>query len=841
MRADTREHAATALTDRALGANGLDIAAGVNRGAAGLRAAEHHLFVLDGDGRIVYATGPSFAHGGVVGRPLETALEHEVRPAALRKCREALRGHPVTVTVESRDRRARWSVAALPVMGQADEVLAATVVFRKASAQGGGPDQTVPVVVDVRRRALLRRIRDARAPLLVVRAPAGYGKSTLLRQWDDDDPRPFAWVRLSDADNDRDLLVSSIASAMVAATLREQGARRRRRIADFDLESILAAAEREPIVLILDDAQNLRSRHAFAVLEHLADRFPHGSQMALSSRREPDLPFGRLIAQGRMVELGAADLAMSSAEGRMVLENAGLRLGDADAERIVRRTEGCPLALRLAVAARENDLARWLRDEFVSSLAPEDAEFLTKVAGLGALNADLCGAVLEQPESGRILRRLACENTLVMPADDTGDWYRVHGLLEELMQRELSRVDPEGMSRIHARASAWWESRGSWREAVRFAHTSGDTDRAAALMIGRIPETVFTSSRSLGDLLDRFDDWQIRSHRGLAVAKAWTMLAASDAYGSATWTAVAEAAPEPTGTQGARDQTQMALHLLRAMRPPDGCEGMRYEASRACELAPSTGPWAGLCSYVAAMAAYVSGENGVSMQHLERARLMAGTLPPALCGLVSAQVALIATETNDRRTEREIVADAAATIAAGGLADEPHLAMIDALAALVHARSGNESAARLRRQTAIQKADAEPGSVPWLTAVLRTVLARTALHLGDGAQARALLDDARMTWRSGLADGAGLRAQLDSMESTLDSFPIAIAEGGGHLTPAELRVLRFLTTHLSFREIGTQLYLSRHTVKTEAISAYRKLGVTSRSDAVARATELGLL
>ncbi len=841
MRAQPHDRDATFLADCALGAKVVDIAVALDHGPASLRPAAHDLLVLDRDGLIVYATGPSFEGDGVVGHPFETALEHEVRPAALRPCRDALRGHPVAITVASLDRRTRWSVAATPVMAGVDEVLAATVVFRQAPAKGGAPGHSASVGADVRRRALLRRITDAQAPVLVLRAPAGYGKSTLLRQWDDGDPRPFAWVRLSDADNDRDILVSSIASAMVSATLRGQGARRRRRIASFDLESILAGAEREPIVLILDDAQNIHSRQAFDVLDHLTERFPHGSQMAVASRREPNLPFGSLIAEHRMVEFGAADLAMSAAEGRTLLENAGLRLDDAAAERIVRRTEGCPLALRLAGAGREHDLARWLRDQFVGPLAPEDAAFLTNVAGLGCLHADLCDAVLEQRGSGRILHALAGENTLLTPADDTGDWYRVHGLLEELMQRELARVDPEGMSRIHARASAWWESRGSWQEAVRFAHTSGDIDRAASLMIGRIPGDVFTSSRSLCDLLDRFDDRQMRSHRGLAVTKAWTMLATSDAYGLATWAAIAEAAPEPTGDQGARDQAQMALQLLRAMRAQDGCEAMLEAASLACDLAPSTGPWAGLCSYVAAMAAHVSGEDGLSTQHLERARCLAGTLPPALCALVSAQVALNAAETNDRRAEREMALDADAAISAGGLADEPHLAMIDAVAALVHARSGNESAARLRRRTAIQKAEAEPGSVPWLTAVLSSVLARTALHLGDGARARTLLGDARMAWRSGHTDGAGLRARLDSMEATLDSFPTAIAESRGHLTPAEVRVLRFLPTHLSFREIGEQLYLSRHTVKTEAISTYRKLGVTSRSEAVARATELGLL
>ena len=105
-----------------------------------------------------------------------------------------------------------------------------------------------------------------------------------------------------------------------------------------------------------------------------------------------------------------------------------------------------------------------------------------------------------------------------------------------------------------------------------------------------------------------------------------------------------------------------------------------------------------------------------------------------------------------------------------------------------------------------------------------------------------LLVEARMAWRSGLRDASGLQSQLETLRATLDAFPTAMPDRkAGHLTPAELRALRLLPTHLSFRQIGEQLFLSRHTVKTEAISTYRKLGVTSRSEAVERARELSLL
>jgi LuxR family maltose regulon positive regulatory protein len=115
------------------------------------------------------------------------------------------------------------------------------------------------------------------------------------------------------------------------------------------------------------------------------------------------------------------------------------------------------------------------------------------------------------------------------------------------------------------------------------------------------------------------------------------------------------------------------------------------------------------------------------------------------------------------------------------------------------------------------------------------------VQLGNGNDARGHLEAARAAWPQGRGDASGLNAELDALAATLDAFPAVNLDRAGHLTPAELRVLRLLPTHLSFREIGDHLFLSRHTVKTEAISTYRKLGVTSRSDAVRRAGELGLL
>jgi LuxR family maltose regulon positive regulatory protein len=175
-----------------------------------------------------------------------------------------------------------------------------------------------------------------------------------------------------------------------------------------------------------------------------------------------------------------------------------------------------------------------------------------------------------------------------------------------------------------------------------------------------------------------------------------------------------------------------------------------------------------------------------------------------------------------------------------GIETHPDTAIVDAVWGLMLAKEGHETQARERVRRAGEKLDEREGA-PWSEAQARIVLAHARLCLGDGPGARALEAQARRAVGAGAQDAACLGEQLESLRLTLDAFPATTIPGAGHLTAAELRVLRYLPTHLSFREIGERLFLSRHTVKTEAISTYRKLGVNSRAEAVSHARELGIL
>ena len=175
-----------------------------------------------------------------------------------------------------------------------------------------------------------RLLETAAVPLVLVVAPAGYGKTTLLADWSRADARPFAWMALHEADNDPARFEKDVSRALERVN------------------------EREPYVLVLDDVHVLRAAGSADVLRTLASRVPRGSQLVLASRGEPPFQAARLRAHRALVEMRALDLAMTAPEAAALLALAGLDLAEREVETLVAKTEGWPAGLYLAaVSLRE--------------------------------------------------------------------------------------------------------------------------------------------------------------------------------------------------------------------------------------------------------------------------------------------------------------------------------------------------------------------------------------------------------------------------------------------------------------------------------------------------------
>jgi LuxR family transcriptional regulator, maltose regulon positive regulatory protein len=208
----------------------------------------------------------------------------------------------------------------------------------------------------IRRSALIKQLTDGDpCPVVLVVAPPGDGKTTLLSQWSEADGHVFAWVSVDQRDNDPKVLLAYVAAALDAVEPIDDGV--------FD--ALAAAASSVPgsvvprlgsalwsmsvpVVLVLDDVHLVDNRECLAALSALADHVPAGSRLVLAGRARSLLRIARLRAEGRIVEIGPGDLSLTRAEAASLLRDAGVTLGDEDVAELHRRTEGWPAGLYLA-------------------------------------------------------------------------------------------------------------------------------------------------------------------------------------------------------------------------------------------------------------------------------------------------------------------------------------------------------------------------------------------------------------------------------------------------------------------------------------------------------------
>jgi LuxR family maltose regulon positive regulatory protein len=681
------------------------------------------------------------------------------------------------------------------------------------------------------RPALVRRLAGAKAPLVLLRAPAGYGKTTLLAQWARVERRPFTRIPLAEpgADPSRSL------AAHLAPVLDAAGT---------------------PVVLAFDDAQALRSSGAVDVVSALVMRLCPGSTVVVASRGEAPLPVGRLRAEDSVLELGAADLALSVDEAVALLHLAGVAVGHPDLAAIVRRAEGWPVALHLAaLALRDRSwdgearapfsgddrlLADYVRAELLSGLDPGELELLVRTSPFERLSGELCDAVLRRRGTGLLLRDLSRNGVPLTPLDRGDHEFRLHPLVAETLRSELRRGEPHVERTVHARASVWFERAGVRDRAIDEAIAAGDTDRAAALIAALGPAVALgRHARALDGWLDRVGERELARRPAFAIAAAASRIAHGDRGDAERWTAVAERVLV-RGAPDAPSPFAGAPAALRASIARHGLTRMREDAARARELTAEDSLWRPLASLLEGVALHLTGDGEAAHARLEEgARL--GTAGVALARALSlAQLALLALDDGDVADAADSADRAVATLAAERLGEHPGSALAFAVASHALARSGRLEQARAAAADARRLAATLGDPPPWYEAELRISLAQAELRLSNPAAARDLLTKASRAARR-MPERDVVQRWIDDAWARADTFAAGAASSAGALTMAELRVLRFLPSHLSFREIATRLHVSSNTVKTQAHAVYRKLDASSRSDAVVRARAIGLV
>jgi LuxR family maltose regulon positive regulatory protein len=573
-------------------------------------------------------------------------------------------------------------------------------------------------------------------------------------------------------------------------------------------------------------------------------------------RSAPPPALGRLRSAWSVLELGPEDLAMTHREAAALLDAAGARLDAAAVATLLARTEGWPSGLRLALIALDAQrdaagavarfggddrvVADYLRDELLSELSPDNLSFLTGTSVLTGLSAPVCDAVLERHDSGRILFELGRSPAPVRPTDRTEERFRLHPLVADMLRAELHRADPELERALHARAMDFFQESGDVAAAIDHAITGAHFDRVAALLWHVAPGALFDGRADQMDAwLARIGDVQVQRRPLLALSAALSALARGDRHQVDRWTAAAGCGGDRAPSAGGRS-VAVAAALLRAAVATGEASTLADRATEALAVAPDGSPWRAVCSLLRGASRGLTGDLAGARGDLDDGVRRGAVTVPAIEALCLAQLGLHALLEGDAEDGAVLAERARSRIDARGLDEPTTRGLVCAVSAFARAYRGRVEDARSDLGEALRILDSLDTLAPWYDAQARLALARAQLRLSDVNAARALTADAaRLAAR--IPDAVQLRVWVDDAWGRVDTFSVEALAGPGSLTTAELRVLRFLPSHLSFREIADRLHVSANTVKTQAHAVYRKLDASSRSTAVTRARAVGLL
>ncbi len=711
----------------------------------------------------------------------------------------------------------------------------------------------------ISRSSLIGRLaRDDLRPIVSVVAPPGYGKTTLLAQWAVRDRQAFAWVSLDDRDNDPKVLLSYVAEALDA--VQPVGERVFEALAS-PLSSVpgsvvprLGAAlwsMTTPVVLVLDDVHLLRDARCRDALSVLADHVPAGSRLVLAGRGGPPLRIARLRAEGRLLEIGPGDLALTRQDAAALLRAAGLVLDEDEVAELHRRTEGWPAGLYLAAlylkeggpvetaavsfGGDDRLVSQYMESEFLARISARHRAFLTRTAVLERMCGSLCEAVLAEPGSAAVLAELAGSNLL----HRRGVWYRYHHLFRDMLLADLERLEPGLMPVLRRRAAAWCLDNARPEEALEYSIAADDVDTAARL-VGRLALPAFRRARVA--TLRRWFGW-LDGRGGIdenPMAAVWASHLAAQMGRPADaerWAAVVDRREYRDGNQADDPAVAAWTAVLRAALCRRGVKQMRADADEAVRRFAAAGfvaPIAGLCQ---GLALVLSGDPQGADASLEEA--IAGgedVSAPGVLADMFCERSLLAIARGDWSSAEAFAGQARAVVRQAGIEE----LLVCAVQARVALHRGDVAAARRELVSAQRLRPLVTYAHPHLAVQARIELIRVQLALADLAGARTLMREIdeilkrRPDLGTLVGEARGLRARLSAERAPS-------APGASSLTAAELRVLPMLATHLSFPEIGTEMFLSPHTVKSQAMSIYRKLGASSRHQAVTRSRELGLL
>jgi LuxR family transcriptional regulator, maltose regulon positive regulatory protein len=437
----------------------------------------------------------------------------------------------------------------------------------------------------VSRPGLWERL-DGAARVTVVSAPAGSGKTVLLRSWisqarvagrvawvpvgrDEHDPQRF-WLSVLDAL--RQAPAAGLVRAVTAAPDLDGWAITERLLTDL-------APLRQRLWLVIDDLHELRSDQARRQLELLVLRAPPDLRFVLATRHDLRLGLHRLRLDGELVEIRASHLRFTVAEARSLFQAAGVELTDPALAALVDRTEGWAAGLRLAAlslaghpdperfaaefSGSERTVAEYLLAEVLDRQPGEVRRLLLRTSGLERVNGELADLLTGGSGGDSVLPELEEANAFVVSLDPARTWFRYHHLFAGLLQLELRRTEPGKVTELHQLAAGWLAEHGCPVEAIRHAQAARDWRLAARLLAGHWPGLhLGGQSATIHALLAGFPDTVRAADTELAALAAVDELVQGSMEEAERYLGLAErgAGAVPAGRRG---QAQVLLAVAR--------------------------------------------------------------------------------------------------------------------------------------------------------------------------------------------------------------------------------------------------------------------------------------
>ncbi len=723
------------------------------------------------------------------------------------------------------------------------------------------------------RRRLLELLRNALdCKVTVLSAPTGYGKTTLLAHWRrvEEANLPFAWVSLDEQDNDPIRLWRHIVEALrrvvpeevdFGADVLVVNSAVGQRFVGIALPTLINEIAELPhqIVLVLDDYQFVTGEDSHESLVFFVEHLPENVHLVISSRTDPPLPLGRLRARGEMNEIRTEQLAFSEEEADCLLnEKMGLDIGLNNLSVLLERTEGWPAGLYLASLSLHNKVDKHafietfrgsnryivglLGEEVLAGLTDEVRQFLLQTSVLRRMTGPLCDAVMDRQGSDKLLRELARSNLFVVSLDEEGEWYRYHHLFSELLLYELKGSRPDLEPILRKRAGVWLEGAGYFEGAIRQAIAAADYQRVGLLITRHW--YAYVSAGQLATVqrwLEYLPEERITNDAALALVKAWICALGGRREESARFLALAEGIPYEGPLPDGTTSVESGVTVLRATFGYGGVRSIVEAARRAAELeSGGSSPWAALVRFALGSGLYLSGETSQARKPLEDALVLTEDGQPLLRIATLSFLSFVATDEGhleeaesraraahalvERLRPYRIPQTSLASIALGrALAERGRL---------VEAQKELESGLSARRRL--------PDLSPWPTLIGLLALAPVRTALGDRAGSRAALAEARAILEA-FPDAGIFSELLERQERKLRARRPREGQLDGELTERELDVLRLLGSELSTRQVAQSLYVAPSTVRTQVKSIYRKLGASSRGQALDEAHVRGLI